>query len=294
LDYVHDGLVRDMPYWLFLDWARLERRGASAIYNALFCKTLGVWSRLARWVGDSRSCELADGLRLGIERKFHAEFFAPDGLYADARMDGQLSPLRSEQANFAAIWAGLCPPHLRAGIVEGMLGPRRPTILVEAQPFFCSVVLDALAGMGRMDLAVDLIRERWGRRMLARGATGTYEEWWSNGSRRNGAFEGFLRSSSHAWSAAPADFLLRRLAGIEILEPGGRKVSVSPRPSPFDVTVTFPTLHGCVRYSCIRGEIRVVAEGEVVLCPPVEDSSKPPAVRPFVEGMAESPCKRPD
>ncbi len=268
LDYLRGGLVRDMPYWVFLDWARLDRRGASAVYNAIFYKTLGVWARLAQWVGDSRTDHLVSALQTGVEQSFHAEFFAEDGLYADARSEGELSPLRSEQANFAAIWAGLCPRHLREGIVDRIWGPKAPPNRVEAQPFFCSVVLDALAEMDRMDLALDLIRERWGRRMLARGATGTYEEWWSNGSRRNGVFEGFLRSSSHAWSASPADFLLRRLAGIRIVEPGGRRVSVCPHVTPFDVWVSFPLLHGSVRYACVGGEIQVSTEGDVERCDP--------------------------
>ena len=134
----------------------------------------------------------------------------------------------------------------------------------EAQPFFTTVVLQALEVADRFDLALDIIRSRWGNRMVARGATSTYEEWKINGSWRDGEYRRFLRSLSHAWSAHPAEFLARNLVGFKILEPGYETVGITPRAVDFDYEISVPTPYG---------PIDVVKNG------PSVDVSAPEAVR---------------
>lgn len=52
----------------------------------------------------------------------------------------------------------------------------------ETQPFFMVVVLEALRRNGRTDLALRLIEDRWGKRMVDRGLDSCTEEWYQNGS----------------------------------------------------------------------------------------------------------------
>jgi hypothetical protein len=118
------------------------------------------------------------------------------------------------------------------------------------------VVLQALAQLGRMDLALQLIRDRWGKRMLDHGATSTYEEWTTNGSRRSGKFEPFMRTQSHAWSACPAEFLIRNLIGLDILVPGCSSIRLRPAITDFDYDVTFPMPQGPVRVANHAGKIQ--------------------------------------
>ncbi len=127
----------------------------------------------------------------------------------------------------------------------------------EAQPFFTSVVLRALDRAGRFDLAMGIVRERWGRRMADRGATSAYEEWTTNGSWRSGTFAPIMRTLSHAWSAFPAEFLIRYLGGIEIVEPGCGKVRVAPRDAGFDYALTYPTPKGPIVVRRRGGEAEV-------------------------------------
>ena len=97
---------------------------------------------------------------------------------------------------------------------------------------------------------------------LDRGATSTFEEWGVNGSWRWGEYRGFLRSLSHAWSAHPAEFLIRNLIGLEILEPGCRKVRLAPRAVPFDYQVAYPTPRGPIAVASRSGKTTVgVPEG---------------------------------
>ncbi|HUU92277.1 MAG TPA: hypothetical protein VM238_13845, partial [Phycisphaerae bacterium] len=150
--------------------------------------------------------------------------------------------------------------------VAAHLWERRDVPCTEAQPFFTSVVLDALARIGRMDLALAIIRDRWGGRMIDRGATSTYEEWGVNGSWRSGTYRGFLRTLSHAWSAHPAAFLIRTLPGIEIVEPGCRTVRIRPHDVPLDYSVAFPTPLGPIQVTRTGDRIeRSVPDGVEVM-----------------------------
>ncbi|MGF1450400.1 MAG: hypothetical protein ACFB20_13415, partial [Opitutales bacterium] len=120
-------------------------------------------------------------------------------------------------------------------------GPEDPLpYTAECEPFFTVFVLQALDRVGRFDLALQVIRDRWGRRMLDRGATSTYEEWGFNGSWRGGQFRGMMRTQSHAWSGAPAEFLITQLLGLRITQPGATAYTVDPKKTPFPYTATYP------------------------------------------------------
>jgi hypothetical protein len=248
LPYVNGrGLIEDMPYWVFIDWADTDRRGECTALNAIFYGALEVLVQMARLKGDRPTERKVGGLMARMRDSFQARLLDPErGCFADAWVGGAFSPQTSEHANAAAIRWGLCDDATAEAIIS-RLYEQKSMPYTEAQPFFTTVVLQALDRVGRSDLALDLIRRRWGERMLARGATSTYEEWGINGSWRSGDYQGFLRTLSHAWSAHPAEFLIRHLAGLEILEPGCGKVALRPRETGFDYDVTFPTPRGPIR-----------------------------------------------
>jgi alpha-L-rhamnosidase len=259
-----DSLIEDMPYWIFIDWADVERSGICSAYNAIFYATLGSLHKLATFKGDAYTAQLAQDLRASMKAAFHDTLFdAARGCYADACVDGVLSPKISEHGNMAPIWAGLCDGDVAARVISQVFESDGAPTFTEAQPFFMAVVLAALDGAGRFDLALDLIRRRWGKRMVAKGATSVYEEWYQNGSWREGFFGGFMRTHSHAWSACPADFLIRAVLGLEILEPGCRRIRVSPRKTAFDYQVVFPTPLGLVTGECTGGEVKVSADAKI-------------------------------
>ena len=260
LDYVNDkGLIEDMPYRIFIDWADVDRRGECAAYNAIFYGTLKAVLRMAQLKNDAYTVALAEQAMRAIKSCFQRRFFDPRrGCFADANVDDELSPKVSEHANMAAINWGLCDEATGRAIVAAFY-EKRSVRFTEAQPFFMAVVLSALDRLGRFDLALELIRERWGRRMVDKGLTSTLEEWYQNGSWRDGTFKGFLRTHSHAWSAIPAAFLIHNLTGFEILEPGCARVALSPQRTPFDYEVSCPTPRGDVRVRCKQGVITVEA-----------------------------------
>jgi hypothetical protein len=184
--------------------------------------------------------------------------------FSDANIDGVLSDKHGEQVNSAALYWQLCDDELGQSIIN-RLYVERAVRYTEAQPFFTSVVLRALNRMERTEIALQLIGERWGKRMVDRGAASTYEEWQLNGSWRKGTFGAVMRTQSHAWSAFPAEYFNRLLAGIEIVAPGCSVMRVAPRPAPFDYTAAFPTPLGTIKVENRGGKPTIEAPDAIQL-----------------------------
>ncbi|MFN2352484.1 MAG: family 78 glycoside hydrolase catalytic domain [Kiritimatiellia bacterium] len=251
------GLIEDMPHWVFIDWADTERRGECAAYNAIFYAALQALREMATLEEDARAGRLVDTLMAGIRGSFQERLFNEErGCFADANIDGALSEKISEHANMSAICFGLCDGAQAAAIIRKIY-ETETLHATEAQPFFTAVVLKALDRAGRFDLALRLVRDRWGKRMLARGATATFEQWYQNGTWRSGAFDGCMNSSSHAWSACPAEFLIVNLMGLEILAPGCRRVRLNPKRVDFDYRAVFAAPQGPIAVEYKDGECKI-------------------------------------
>ncbi len=259
------GLIENMPYWVFIDWAPTDRRGECTAYNALFYGGLRALAEMAALKEDAHTRKLCRGLRRLMAKNFTRRLFDKKaGVFRDCRYEGKLSTSISEHGNAAPICFGLCNAAATKSIVEAIFA-RKTVPAVEAQPFFSAVVLNAFAKIGRFDLALRYIDDRWGKRMVDKGAESAYEEWYRNGSWRNGDWHGFLRTESHAWSAYPACFLVQHLIGLEILEPGGARIRLKPQPTAFDYKVRYPLPAGIITVANKAGRITVCPpEGVVV------------------------------
>ncbi|MDP0497751.1 MAG: family 78 glycoside hydrolase catalytic domain, partial [Verrucomicrobiota bacterium JB024] len=260
-----DGLVEDMPGWIFIDWAAVDREGVGAALNGIYALALECGAKIADEIGEADSARDYRG-RLARLRDAFARTFWDEarGCFADARRDGYLSRTISEHTNALALWAGLASPEQARCVVKNIF--RHPLAgVVEAQPFFTAFVMQALDAVGEFDLAMDILRERWGSRMVDPGYETALEEWSCLGSPRNGQFEGFLRSQSHAWSAAPVYFLIDNLIGLKILKPGGKRIVLEPRMVGADYRVRRPLAGGWLTVECCEGEVRVETPPDVEL-----------------------------
>ncbi len=253
----NNGLVCDMPYWVLIDWANIDRRGECAALNAVYYGALKTACKMADIKNDGYTAEKYKKIMEGIKGSFEQRFLIDDkGVFSDANIEGCKSDMISEHTNAAAIYFGLCGEDTAEDVINRMY-VEKCIDYIEAQPYFTAYVLQALKKMGRMDIALNIIRERWGKRMIGTGAKSTYEEWGQNGSWRNGEYDGFMRTNSHAWSAHPAEFLIKGLAGIEILEPGCGKIKVNAAKTDFDYSVVYPTPKGNVNVEWKDGQMNV-------------------------------------
>ena len=239
-----DGLLEPMFGWTFIDWANVDLNGISAPYNAIFAGACDAAAAIARLKNDVWAEEIYAAAAAGVRGVFAKTFVdSRTGAVADAIQRDALSTQYSEHASAAAIAFDCVDEKTAESIIEAVFD-KHSVDATEAQPFFMVVVLEALRKAGRVDLALDLIEDRWGKRMVDRGRTSCTEEWYENGSWRGGDWYGFERTHSHAWSAAPAEFLITGLAGIEILDPGCTTLRVHPFDADFAYEIVYPTPQG--------------------------------------------------
>ena len=133
--------------------------------------------------------------------------------------------------------------------------------------FYGYYMLEAMAKAGNYQGAMDIISEYWGA-MLDLGATTFWEDfhidWTKNAARIDelvpegkvdvhGAYgdycyKGFRHSLCHGWASGPTSWLSRHVLGVEVLEPGCKKVRITPHLGDLKwVEGTFPTPFGIIK-----------------------------------------------
>lgn len=138
--------------------------------------------------------------------------------------------------------------------------------------FMSYYILKAVSLGGGTKEALLMLREYYGG-MLELGATTFWEDfdigWLENASRIDqiveegkvdvhgdkGAhcYKGFRHSLCHGWSSAPTAFLAETVLGVQILEPGCKKIKISPKLGELKwAKGTFPTPFGIIKLEHIK------------------------------------------
>ncbi|MFN2613847.1 MAG: alpha-L-rhamnosidase N-terminal domain-containing protein [Actinomycetota bacterium] len=264
-----DGLLTDMPGWIFIDWAQIERGPTIAALDATYAWALDLFAALCDKLGDHGSAARARDRAGRTKAAFERYWDERRGVYVDARRRV------SQQTNSMAIVSGCAPRERWARILDhvlddcrlvrtltpgdpGTFGERMarqwqdpPSFddeenVVLAQPFFAHFLHRAMAAAGR-DIVPSI--RRW-EPMLARG-NGCFEEYWD-------ATPG-LGSRCHAWSCTPMYDVATTILGVRGTEPGMRALIVEPQLGDLAwAEGAVATPHGFVRVSVKRGDEPVV------------------------------------
>jgi len=230
-------LLNDVPGWLFIDWADVDRRGQCTALNALHHAALLHAAGLARVVGAPslarRYRRLASDVREAINARLWDE---ARGVYVDSCVEGTQSRRVSQQANAACIALGVTPQARWRRILAYILDESRLKTtstglgdaavidfdeehdVVLAQPFFMHHLHRALAAATRHHDLLENVRRRWGA-MLEAGSSTFWEHWHGEASQ------------CHAWSATPTFDLSTEVLGVRPLTPGFGSFAVEPHPA---------------------------------------------------------------
>jgi len=155
--------------------------------------------------------------------------------------------------------------------MSGLVSPEKANAEVLAQngvhkmsTFYGYYMLIARAMAGDYQGAIDNIREYWGA-MLDLGATTFWEdfdiEWMENAGRideltpegkinvhadyGNYCYVGYRHSYCHGWASGPTSWLTQYVLGVNVIEPGCKKIKISPHLGDLEwVKGTFPTPFG--------------------------------------------------
>ena len=264
-----NGLVANLPYWHFMDWAAVGRAGEAAALNAQLVGSLRAAARLARALESARAARRYDALAERISAALAARHWDERrGVYVDCvdPANGAQDPRVSQHANAALILWDVAPRSRWASMLAFISNPARikftaaPPIVptgeafdprhdvVLANTFYSHFVYRALAKAGRFDAVLRLVRERYGE-MLARGATTLWET--------------FAPTASlcHGFSATPVYQLSTEVLGITPIDPGFARFRFAPQPADLGFARgVFPTLAGDIRVDWNRsGDVIEIA-----------------------------------
>ncbi len=255
-----DGRIADLPYWHFQDWAAVGRTGYATVLNAEVLGALRIAERLSATLGWSAQASGFSARASRLEVALEAHWDDQRSVYVDIvdPASGVRERRVSQHANAAMmLWADLAPTRMR-GLAQTIgdrsrlrLTPAPPVTLVGepfdpetdivlANTFYSHFVYAALARAGRLDLALALMRERYGD-MAARGATSLWE-----------GFEPHT-SLAHGFSATPTWQLSRHVLGVAPASPGFTRTWIRPDIVDLDFARgVFPTVMGDVCVAIAR------------------------------------------
>jgi hypothetical protein len=168
------------------------------------------------------------------------------GCYAD----GDTTAHASLHANMFPLAFGMVPPGNMPRVVD----------FIESRKMACSVygaqfLMEALYGASDAEYALSLLTktdDRGWYNMIRAGSTISLEAW-DDKYKPN-------QDWNHAWGAAPANIIPRRLMGVEPLLPGFEKVRIKPQTASLAwAKAVIPTIKGAVRLEVEnkKGEYRM-------------------------------------
>ena len=152
-------------------------------------------------------------------------------------VDGIGTDHASLHANMFPLTFGLVPEKLVIK-VSRFVQSRGMACSVYGSQFLMDAVYDGSNSASGLELLASTSERSW-YNMIRVGSTISLEAW-DNKYKPN-------QDWNHAWGAAPANIIPRKLMGIEPLEPSFRKIRIKPQPSSLE--------HAEIKYPTIRGDV---------------------------------------
>lgn len=240
--YTNDmGLASHLPYWMFIDWADVDIRGAVTSLNCFLAGALNDAAKMAKLIGKDDEAKKHSAAAAKLTTAINRHLFdAERGVYVDCHCDGEPSGVVSEQSNSVAVVFGVAPREAWPRLLDYIHSPENQVVRA-GSPYFSFYVLQALWQAGRKERALEYIRGKWGD-MLAKGATTCWEQWNQD------------HSLCHGWSGGPGMDLPAEILGIRPLSPGFRKFQVAPEPFGLEwAEGAVPTPRGLIEVHWKRG-----------------------------------------
>jgi hypothetical protein len=238
----YDGkAIRDITDWPApTETDGFQYADYNAVVNALHYRALVLMSDIARATDHLDDSEQFRTRAAKVKGAFDKAFFNPaTGLY----VDGEGLTHSSLHANAFPLAVGLVPADRVPAVVDFL-----QTRQMACGPYGAQFLLEALYDAGAADTGLALLTNTTDRgwlNMIRVGSTMTTEAW-DIKYKKNLTW-------NHAWGAAPANLIPRKLMGVEPLAPGFERVRIAPQPGALaDASLKFPTVRGTILVSYRR------------------------------------------
>ena len=284
-----NGLIEYAPDYMFVDWIAMTdapdpyadsrdimchgRGGAFSLHHPpkslgqgvlcmLYYRSLVCASYLYNVLGEQKNAEeclkKAENIKSAINKHlydknayaYYGGLNTPDRMENGAWLPKNTSRLfHLKQASVLAVLYGIADKKNRRKILEGVVKNLRKE---EMQPYFYHFLFEALYNEDMFEeYGIDLIKRY--KSLTDKCDKGLCEAWeFVNG------------DCSHAWGGAPAYILKKALSGIEIVEPGYKKVRLRPRLFSLDYAkLDIPTPFGLIKIE-LKGSESIVSVPEEI------------------------------
>lgn len=206
----------------------------NTVVNAFHYFALNVMGTIAGQLGKQDESELYSNQAARLKKVFNAKLIDPKRkIYIDGIGTGHASL----HANMFPLAFGLASEK-NLGKINEFIQSRGMACSVYGSQFLMDAVYDGSNGEYGLKLLTSTSERSW-YNMIRTGSTITMEAW-DNKYKPN-------QDWNHAWGAAPANIIPRKLMGIEPVEPGFKKIRIKPQPANLAFAeMKCPTIRGDV------------------------------------------------
>ena len=246
LESIHfNGKLNDIVDWPHTGILGLEKEEGgetdgfvftdiNTVVNAYHYRALTLMASIAKTLGKHNDQELYSAKADKLKKSFN-RFLLDEkrGIY----IDGIGTDHASLHANMFPLAFGLVPEKNVKSILE-YIHSRKMACSVYGSQFLLDAIYDSHDSAYGLELLTSTSERSW-YNMIRVGSTMALEAW-DNKYKPN-------QDWNHAWGAAPANIIPRKLMGIEPLEPGFQKIRIKPQPASLEsAEVKHPTVRGDV------------------------------------------------
>ncbi|MCD6395761.1 MAG: family 78 glycoside hydrolase catalytic domain [Planctomycetes bacterium] len=273
-----NGKLKDLVDWPPASFTKNGQYGerdhyvmgkVNTVVNAFHYRALVLMGRMAEVLGKTDDVKFFRERARLVRKSINEKLFDEErGVYVDAEGESH----SALHANMFPLAFGLVDKEHVASVAK----------FIKSRGMACSVygsqhLLDALYIAGEGDYALELMTAKHDRswyNMMKAGSTVTLEAWdWKYKNNLDW---------NHAWGAAPADIIPRRLMGVMPLEAGFSKMVIKPSPGGLEkASADVPTIKGTVhvdfdasRPSRFVLNVSIPANTTAKVCMPAGDKKK--------------------
>lgn len=240
----------------------------NTVVNAYHYRTLVLMEQIAAVLGETEDVGHYREASRQLKKNFRKLLYNKE---KGAYVDGVGSEHFSQHGNMFPLAFGLVDEQQKDKVVDFVISRGMACSVYGAQ-----FLLEALYEANAADEALNLMTstgERSWYNMIRVGSTISLEAW-DNKYKPN-------QDWNHAWGAAPANIIVRKLMGIEPLSPGYSKVRIFPQPAALEhASVKVPTMRGTIESSFrnqggyFELDIKIPANTVAEVCLPCKDGVK--------------------
>jgi len=208
----------------------------NTVVNAFHYRSLVLMGRIANYLGRGEDASSFSTHAENTRRSINEKLF-----YSGKYVDGTGTDHASLHANMVCLAFDVVPRERIGSVMEHVKGRGMACSVAGAQ-----CLLDGLYKAGEADYGLSLLTstgERgWAHMIYDVGSTVSLEAW-DDRFKPN-------QDWNHAWGAAPANIIARRLMGIRPSEPGFAKILIQPQPGSLSFArIKHPTVRGPIEAS---------------------------------------------